>query len=540
MTIFNFNSEVIRDYKTNDGYIIRLFTLSSIFNKDTRSKASKEIADRGYESKSLLAFDYLSNNIIFISILFIFLIVFLILLFLLKSHSKFILSYILIISYLFFSHLVFSLTIHQYSLTDIIYIFQNTIIILFILVYLFSEDFKESNIIKPAFILTLSGSLFTWLITARNVTDYFYTLMTLLPLAFFFTAILLTITIKNNPLLSDSLLSRVGLNKLFAQGLFSNDNLEKKKGNDFIAKIIFKFKNFKHVVYEKMRKKTISKINEEKIITKSEEKKKDVPKVRPTEPESKIEDVIDKNISHKRSEETRFISEELTKEVNEYDFGHAKYIPIHVFETEREITIEAEVGTIKIYDVDISIDQGVLKIKSIDSYEGSPFERHISVNMPIFEDKIHVDIDDQELIINIPKRIPENENLQSNIIKRNDSDGSKDKILSELMGDSESEYKKNKSRLVNYEVSNLENNIFKILVTLKDVTSKNIILNLEDNIFTLSPRDQYRDKEIRTEIVLEKPVIMQSVNTKIGDNTIMITGKYRPNFFELKNIISED
>jgi hypothetical protein len=63
--------------------------------------------------------------------------------------------------------------------------------------------------------------------------------------------------------------------------------------------------------------------------------------------------IIKKRKKSDRKKDNRKIEtkDEILEDKHDNDFGHSKYIPIHVFETEKELTVEAEVGDVNIYDI---------------------------------------------------------------------------------------------------------------------------------------------------------------------------------------------
>jgi len=266
------------------------------------------------------------------------------------------------------------------------------------------------------------------------------------------------------------------------------------------------------------------------------------------------------HIKKKRKIDNRKIeTEEESTNDDKYDFGESKYIPIHVFETEDELTIEAEVGDVNIYDIDVSISENILRIKNSDMYHGTSFERHISIHAKINEKEIDMNIDDGELIISIPKLIEEvpstsNENTTETEKPSTDKTGNKPKqiddektaILKDLMNEDDSngislqpERHSIEKKKLDYEIHDSATEV-KIIVHLNHLHIDNIQISLDDNILKIFEHDDYTGEPFNIDITLDDRLIHESITTEMeNEKTLIIKGEYRPDVLTVKEIKEE-
>jgi len=562
LTIHDFEESTIERYIESAKFVNYVYPFSTIYDVETRAKSKKELNTMGFVIKEnglfnnfqinfweLIAFLFsLLLSIVFVSYL------------LFRNYKKVTIQILSVGIYFVLHQALFNLFSVQYSflrilLSVLIFIIFN-IVLAFILELINDQDI--SKIVHLAYKPILISIVYLFpliflVVLYKGFSDFDFIPVLLIDFSLLLVYILIFLPVSVNLILHKNFALFSGIS-----GMISRKNLDsyvEKSGEGFSKKRKFRFFSFnlkaligkylndfnnrsREQVLNKLKDKEQKEEGTEKIVSSH-----DVKLNNNGEKEKKISEKLPKK---KLKEKGRILTKS-TNKGNKYDFGHSRYIPIHVFETDAKLTIEAEVGEINIYDVDVSIDKDILKIKNSDIYTGTPFERNIAINVDIDKDKIDILIEEGELIITANKIIKEidkkEDEKKKDEDKKKDKKGEKDKILEELMTDKKDGGSLSDDGIIphtlNYKVHS-EDHALKIDVFLNELKAEDLKLKLVDNIFKIFPSEEFKGHPFELDIILDNFIIHDTIKTHTEHGKLVITGSYRPKHVEVDNIIDEN
>jgi HSP20 family molecular chaperone IbpA len=623
LSINDFNSETLNRYTQQSKYLVNMYPFGSIYTEMTRKRIADFVSNSGYPiiENSIFYISNIESGDLLLVTIFLLLIILLVSAFSLKSIPKLIIVLLSDVFYIFIHQSIYAFYNFTYSYLDIIIFYLLFILFnLFIITTLIVIDRDEGiieiklpykTIIAPILTVIIIAILF---ITYQGKTFNYFGYKLLGDSALFFFYIFLVF-----PAVVNSIIGK--------HFIFIDENISKIKPK----KIVDMFVDGSVGTFHKVRriKEAISikkiygsfkqsyrdyKQNQELIKSGSIPKDQRInlfqlvhdffAAFKPEEShvrkhaESMAQDIFERDKAKLKiiDQGERNIAEQLKKKDNlqkkserkvdvekkdstsKYDFGHARYVPVHVFETDEDLTIEAEVGDINIYDIDVSIDNNILLIKNSSVYDGTPFERYVAIHVPIKEKEIDIDLVEHELIITAPKVLPENDDksvddsqsvqskpehndlgLEKESIKREeqqedisepiafdiDNEDPKSKLVQEYMTedksdevislDKESGIHKKTHHGMQYEIHSLDGGV-RIVVHLNGVAVESVKMSLIRNNLHISNHESYTGHPFSFEISLDESIIHESITTHLDNGNLIIEGKYRPNFYQVSQI----